>query len=133
MAPPNQPKASPKQAITDMTWRMNNLETKARINEQNIINDRRHVQILNKNVLDLKKELRTKTDSVMSGRQDVSKTVTELVTRVENIERRMKRLVKREEVLAMKKFHENFNYFDKDMTTEEADHILDDILKKTEG
>ena len=69
----------------------------------------------------------------MSGRQDVSKTVTELVTRVENIERRMKRLVKREEVLAMKKFHENFNYFDKDMTTEEADHILDDILKKTEG
>jgi hypothetical protein len=45
----------------------------------------------------------------------------------------MKRLVKREEVLAMKKFHENFNYFDKDMTTEEADHILDDILKKTEG
>ena len=132
MPPVPTPKQTPKQQVSSLSWKLNNLETKARINEQNILNDRRHVQIMNRNILDLKKEFRTKLDKIMTERHDVTKKVSELEVKVQNLERRVKRFVKREEISAMKKFHEGFNYFDTQMTKEEADNILDDIVKKAE-
>ncbi|MDP7282138.1 MAG: hypothetical protein QF475_00670 [Candidatus Undinarchaeales archaeon] len=126
------PKKTPQQAVSNLTWKVNNIETKVRINEQNVMNDRRHVQLLNKNVLDLKKEMRTKLDGILKERHDGTKKIEELTTRVENMERRVKKFVKRTEISAIKKFHENFNYFDNDMTKEEADKILDNIVNKSE-
>ena len=126
------PKKTPQQEVSNLTWKVNNIETKVRINEQNVMNDRRHVQLLNKNVLDLKKEMRTKLDGILKERHDGTKKIEELTTRVENMERRVKKFVKRTEISAIKKFHENFNYFDNDMTKEEADKILDNIVNKSE-
>ena len=132
MPPVPTPKQTPKQQVSSLSWKLNNLETKARINEQNILNDRRHVQIMNRNILDLKKEFRDKLDKIMTERHDVTKKVSDLEVKVKNMERRVKRFVKKEEISAMKKFHESFNYFDTQMTKEEADNILDDIVKKAE-
>ena len=87
---------------------------------------------MNRNILDLKKEFRDKLDKIMTERHDVTKKVSDLEVKVKNMERRVKRFVKKEEISAMKKFHESFNYFDTQMTKEEADNILDDIVKKAE-
>ncbi|MFH1450799.1 MAG: hypothetical protein ABIF92_02360 [archaeon] len=126
------PRQSPQQVAESLMWKVNNLETKVRINEQNIINDRRHVQLLNRNVLDLKKELRDKLDAVMQQRGDLPKKISDLELKVQNIEAKLKKLVKREEIHALQKFHEHFNYFDKEMSKEEADRILDNIVKNSE-
>ena len=133
MAEPAKPKKKSPAETSGLTWKLNNMETKVRINEQNIMNDRRHVQLLNRGLLDLKKEVREKLDSVLSERHTVSKKVEELSIKVDSLERRVKKFVKREEISALQKFHENFNYFDNEMTKEEADRILDNIVSKTGG
>jgi len=133
MDPVPKPKKSSQQQVTDLTWKLNNLETKARINEQNIINDRRHVQLISKNILNLKKEIREKMDTILTGRHDLGKNVSDLIERVKALEKLSKKFVKKGEITALQKFHQNFNYFDKEMTKEEADRVLDDIVRKVEG
>lgn len=132
---PAQPQkhVSAQEEMSSITWKLNNLETKVRINEQNVINDRRHVQLLNGNVLAMKKEFREKLDKILQQRTDYAKGIADLTNRVSALEGQMKKAVKRTEISAMQKFHEHFNYFDNEMSKEEADRILDDILKTTEN
>jgi len=132
MSPAPPPKQTPQQVTSNLIWKLNNLETKVRINEQNIVNDRRHVQILNSAILELKQEMRDKVDTVLHDKHDLKKKVANLEIKVEGLERKLKRFVKKEEVAALQKFHQNFNYFDTDMTKDEADKILDNIVKKSE-
>ena len=133
MAPTPLPKQTPQQVTTDLTWKLNNLETKVRINEQNIMNDRRHVQLINTSILDLKKELREKTGNVLQEKHGLLKRVSGLELKMEHLERRLKRFARREELATLQKFHKSFNYFDNEMTKDEADHILDDIVRKAEA
>jgi len=132
MDPVPKSKKSPQQKVIDLTWKLNNMETKVRINEQNIINDRRHVQLMSRNSLDIKKEVREKMGTILTERHDLGKKVSDLEARVKALEKLSGNFVKKGEITALQKFHQNFNYFDKEMTKEEADRVLDEIVSKTE-
>jgi len=116
----------------DPNWKLNNIETKVRINEQNIINDRRHVHLMSRNLLSIKKEVHEKLDTLLHGSNDVTTTIAKLEKRVSALEKLSKKLVHKKDIIALQRFHENFNYFDKEMTKEEADRILDGIVRKYE-
>ncbi|MFO7872371.1 MAG: hypothetical protein R6U26_01865 [Candidatus Undinarchaeales archaeon] len=108
----------------DINSMLNSLSTKTRINEQNIMNLHNKLQVLSRNFLDFKKEIR---DKVGSG---VGKDFEELEKK---IDKKMKQIDKKIEMLEKKKkIKEAVSPTSKKgMTSEEADKILDNILKKT--
>lgn len=97
--------------------------TRIRINEQNIMNLQDKVQMLSKNFLNLKKEVRDRLSESSGG---ASKVGENLKKRIEKIEEKVEKLEKFG-VEKGKKEEE----IKKGMTEEEADKALDDILKKT--
>lgn len=113
--------ADQSQGINSM---LNSLSTKTKINEQNIMNLHNKFQVLSRNFLDFKKEIR---DKVGSGAE---KDFEELEKK---IDKKMKQIDKKIEMLEKKKkIKEAVSPTSKKgMTSEEADKILDNILKKT--
>jgi len=120
--------------LSNMSWKLSNLDTKIRINEQNLISERRRVQLINKNLLDLKTEIRDKLDSVTTQSRELKQKMTALEKKVAKVEVKLsKKFAGKDEVHELKKFSESFNMFGTDMSKTEADKILDEILKKTEA
>lgn len=77
--------------INNLSMRISNLDTKVRINEQNILNEGRRIQLVNKNVLDFKKEIREKVERLMEASHDLQKALEKLGQKIEIIEELQKR------------------------------------------
>ncbi|HIK02233.1 TPA: hypothetical protein H1012_00105 [archaeon] len=72
--------------LSDLSYRLANLETKIRLNEQNFFNSQEKVQLLSKNFLDLKKELLNRVDNLTQEMHEVEKAVLELKKKVSSFE-----------------------------------------------
>lgn len=127
------PQTRPGAAYAGQGTSIGSVETKTRINEQNILNAQKKVQLLSRNFLDLKKELREKVDLVFQKNHEMEKSVKKLTAAVERLEKKLPKYAKSEDVKAVQKFHESVNVFKPELSKEEAGSILDDILKKAEA
>lgn len=109
--------------IEDIFLRLNSTDTKIKINEQNLLNLQSRVQLLSKNLLDLKKEVRDQVDSITRKNSKMERLVNDLKKKVERFERKgISELISKGEEI--KKPSE--------MTKEEAEKVLDNILKMME-
>ena len=61
------------------------METRARVNEQNLINERRHTQLMDKNFLNLKKEIREKLDMALSNSKEAKEIAEKLKAKIEKL------------------------------------------------
>jgi len=83
------------------------------------------MQLINKNFLDLKKEIRDRADNISDEIHDLDK-------RVESLRDKFAQAPKAADVDQIKKFHESINVFKPEMSADEAKSILDDVLTKME-
>lgn len=107
-----------------MGTRLNSIETKIRINEQNLLNDRQHSQLINKNLLDLKKEIRERLDAVSHETKELKIQVEELSGKVDVVGKQVKARVVRKAAPP-----KPVNLAKPQMSSNEASKILDNILK----
>ena len=117
---------NPQAAIADLMWRITSLETKVKLNEQNFFNLQERMGLINKNFLDLKKEIRDRADNLSDEMHDLEKKVSSL-------SEKFVKAPKAADVEQIKKFHESINVFKPDMSTDEAKNILDEVLHKLEA
>lgn len=128
---PQQHPQSREAVMTELGWKINNLDSKIRINEQNVLNERKQVQLLNKNFLDFKKEMRDKVDLLLQENRKVQETMTKLQGLLSTMESKMKKgYARKEDVSELKKHEESVNVFKPEMSKAEANRVLDEILKK---
>lgn len=123
---------SPQSIMSDLSWRISSLETKVKLNEQNFFNLQERMQLINKNFLDLKKELRDRVDNLTDEAHDIEKTVKDLQSKVEKVGSKLATAPRGEDVEQIKKFHETINVFKPEMSADEAKNILDGVLKQLE-
>jgi len=116
-------KQTPQQIFDSLSWRFNNLDTKVRINEQNLLNMRKHSQLINQNFLDLKKEIRESVVNIQKTSHDMERKVNELSSKLNELESRLTQVQKTPFTKAKaKKPHE-------ELAEKSADQILDEILE----
>ena len=109
--------------LSNLQMKLSSVETKIRINEQNLLNDRQHSQLINKNLLELKKEVRERLDKASQENRELSTRVDELSKRVEELGkgiRMQKPAAQQVQVVNLKK---------PQMSAKQASSILDNILK----
>jgi len=113
------PQLSPQQVMSNLKLQVSTLESKIRVNEQNIFNMRKHMQMVNHNLLDFKKEMRKKLDALMQQNADLEAATDKLRIAIESVVKTKERDVK---VVKSTKVNKN-------MGKAEATKVLDDILK----
>ena len=114
---------SPQTMYEDLLWRMSSLETKVKINEQNLFNLQERMQLINTNFLDLKKEIRGRADNMSDELHDLEKKLSSL-------REKFVQAPKAADVDQIKKFHQSINVLSPEMSADEAKNILDGVLKK---
>ena len=112
------------QELQQISATVSSLSTKIRINEQNILNLQSRVQLLSRNFLDLKKEMRGKTDIAVEKSNYAEKKIKEIMKKLEKFE-------KEGFVSSGKDDKKEPDISKPKMTAEEAENILDDILEET--
>ena len=110
--------------IEDLTLRINSIDTKIRINEQNLLNLQSRVQLLSKNLIDLKKEVRDEVDESARKGEKIEKLVNELNKKIKSFRRGSAGLALTSEIKGPGEKQE--------MTKEDAEKALDNVLKLTE-
>lgn len=123
---------SPQAMLNDIAAKLSGIETKVKLNEQNFFNLNERMQLLSQNFLDIKKELLGKMDNLTEETHEIEKAFQELNEKMAKMDSRVMRVPKAEDVEQIKKFHQSINVFKPEMSREEADKILDDVLKKLE-
>jgi len=113
--------------VDTLSWKVNSVDTKTRINEQNIMNERRHVQLVNKNLLSLKKELRDRVGQISRDSSDIKKKLQELEAKVTKLEETVKRGVPK------KRERPKLDIFKSELSGEDADAVLDNLIKGKAG
>ena len=114
------PKLSREEVLQNTNWRINTLESKIRVNEQNVFNMRKHMQMINHNLLDFKKEMREKLDGLLRQNSELAAATDKLRIVIDKMGKQKKPTASPAEPVALKK----------DMTEGEASKVLDEILKK---
>lgn len=118
--------------VSDFEWRLNSLTTKVRINEQNVINERKHAQLLNKNLIDFKGEIRGKIDSVTQQNRELRLAVDRIKDQVKALTKKLKDIPSKAELNELRRIQESATLYGKDMSKDEADKILDNVLSQIE-
>ena len=119
--------------VSDFGWRLNSLTTKVRINEQNVINERKHAQLLNKNLIDFKGEIRGKIDSVTQQNRELRLAMDRIKDQVKALTKKLKDLPSKAELNELRRIQESATLYGKDMSKDEADKILDNVLSQIES
>ncbi len=118
--------------VSDFEWRLNALMTKVRINEQNVINERKHAQLLNKNLIDFKGELRGKIDSITQQNRELKLSVNRVKEQIKTFTKKLKDLPSKAELNELRRIQESATLYGRDMSKDEADDILDKVLAQKE-
>ncbi|MDP7260382.1 MAG: hypothetical protein QGI80_00245 [archaeon] len=118
--------------VSDFEWRLNALMTKVRINEQNVINERKHAQLLNKNLIDFKGELRGKIDSITQQNRELKLSVNRVKEQIKTFTKKLKDLPSKAELNELRRIQESATLYGRDMSKDEADDILDKVLSQIE-
>ncbi|MAF89151.1 MAG: hypothetical protein QF775_02285 [archaeon] len=119
--------------VSDFEWRLNALMTKVRINEQNVINERKHAQLLNKNLIDFKGELRGKIDSITQQNRELKLSVNRVKEQMKTLTKKLKDLPSKAELNELRRIQESATLYGKDLSKDEADDILDKVLSQIES
>ncbi|MFH1424448.1 MAG: hypothetical protein ABIG20_02070 [archaeon] len=106
---------SREEVLNELSWRVNSLDSKIRINEQNILNERKQIQLINRNFLELKKELRERIDNLMQDMREIKDKISKVK-------------IPARSVLAL-----GASASGAGMTKEDAKRILDQIVSKGTG
>jgi hypothetical protein len=106
--------------------------TKVRINEQNVINERKHAQLLNKNLIDFKGELRGKIDSITQQNRELKLSVNRVKEQIKTFTKKLKDLPSKAELNELRRIQESATLYGRDMSKDEADDILDKVLSQIE-
>ncbi len=118
--------------VSDFGWRLNSLTTKVRINEQNVINERKHAQLLNKNLIDFKGEIRGKIDSITQQNRELKLSMDRVKEQIKTLTKKLNDLPSKAELNELRRVQESATLYGRDMSKDEADEILDKVLSQIE-
>ena len=113
--------------LSDLSYRLANLETKIRLNEQNFFNSQEKVQLLSKNFLDLKKELLNRVDNLTQEMHEVEKAVLELKKKVSSFETKITAAPQQPAFKSLLPVEPH------NISPEQAKSALDDVLRRLEA
>ncbi len=111
----------------NFTLRLGSIDTKLRINEQNLLNLQNRVQLLSKNLLDLKKETRGELDSLSNKTEKIKEDLDKLSLKIKGSESYLVNASIDKKIEQLKAFQKKF--LTPNLTKEEAEKILDATLK----
>jgi len=119
-------KQTPQEMFESLSWRLNNLDTKLRITEQNVVNMRNHSQLINQNFLDLKKEVRDSVSNVQTKNHDLERELKQVQDKLTELESEINKI---KSTPVHKKLKLPI-YEDKEQEEKKsADDVLDEILE----
>ncbi|HIJ99353.1 TPA: hypothetical protein H1011_00830 [archaeon] len=118
--------------VSDFGWRLNSLITKVRINEQNVINERKHAQLLNKNLIDFKGEIRGKMESITQQNRELKLSMDRVKEQIKTLTKKLNDLPSKAELNELRRIQESATLYGRDMSKDEADEILDKVLSQIE-
>lgn len=104
--------------MNDINWRLSSLDTKIRINEQNILNEGRRIQLISKNFLEFKKEIREKLEHVLEENHEIDKKFSDISKDIERLELLQKRMETRVKPIPIRI-----------QAAADADEVLENVLK----
>ena len=121
------------QQLLLLEQKMQNLLTKVRINEQNILNETRHTQLINRNLLEFKTDIVDKVDQLLRQMNEQQKMIGNLVNTIKELEEQVSNAPAREDLEELRSLANYKSTVDSEITKENAGDVLDDVLEKLEG